>query len=213
MIQTSMPRWPEMTLRANPSTAEGRPLPVTRIDSPAARRWLGQLRASLQGERERGRAYQPTFTRHHLTFSWLGALLSLGLLGGLSAWSGYLLMAAPLGASSVLLFGHPRSPLAQPRNIVLGNGVAGVIAWLVVSGGWDGVWGVALAVGLTIVVGQRCRCLHPPAGGVAFLGVFLKAGMGFVLFPVLSGSVLLVLLAWLFSRGVKGASTYPVHWL
>lgn len=147
MIQTSMPRWPEMTLRANPSTAEGRPLPEARIDSPAARHWLGQLRASLQGERERGRAYQPTFTRHHLTFSWLGALLSLGLLGGLSAWSGYLLMAAPLGASSVLLFGHPRSPLAQPRNIVLGNGVAGVIASLVVSGGWDGVWGVALAVG------------------------------------------------------------------
>lgn len=62
-------------------------------------------------------------------------------------------------------------------------------------------------------LGQRCRCLHPPAGGIAFLGVFLKAGAGFVLFPVLSGSVLLMLLAWLFSRWVKGASAYPVHWL
>lgn len=202
-----------MTLRADASVPDGQQhLEASPIAQPR-HRWLGRLRASVHGERERGRAYQPRFTRHHLAFSWLGALLSLGLLGGLSAWSGYLLMAAPLGASSVLLFGHPRSPLAQPRNIVLGNGLAGLIAWLVVSGGWDGAWGVALAVGLTIVVGQQCRCLHPPAGGVAFLGVFLKAGTGFVLFPVLSGSVLLVLLAWLFSRGVKGASAYPVHWL
>ena len=175
--------------------------------------WFSRLLASVHSERERGRAYQPQFTRDHLTFSWLGALLSLALLGGLSAWSGYLLMAAPLGASSVLLFGHPRSPLAQPRNIVLGNALGGLIAVLVVSCGWSGAWGVALAVGLTIVVGQQGRCLHPPAGGVAFLGVFLKASAGFVLFPVLSGSVLLVLLAWLFSRGVRGASAYPAHWL
>ncbi|MCP9836155.1 HPP family protein [Cyanobium sp. N.Huapi 1H5] len=203
-----------MTLRAGPSAPERQ---HPRVAGSGARGagtwWLARLRASVHTERERGRAYQPRFTRDHLTFSWLGALLSLALLGGLSAWSGYLLMAAPLGASSVLLFGHPRSPLAQPRNIVLGNGLGGLIAILVVGCGWSGAWGVALAVGLTIVVGQRGRCLHPPAGGVAFLGVFLKAGAGFVLFPVLSGSVLLVLLAWLFSRGVRGASVYPAHWL
>ncbi len=203
-----------MTLRAGPSAPERRHHRVAdssaRGTSPS---WLARLLASVRTQRERGRAYQPRFSRDHLAFSWLGALLSLALLGGLSAWSGYLLMAAPLGASSVLLFGHPRSPLAQPRNIVLGNGLGGLIAVLVVSSGWSGAWGVALAVGLTIVVGQLGRCLHPPAGGVAFLGVFLKAGAGFVLFPVLSGSVLLVLLAWLFSRGVRGASAYPAHWL
>lgn len=55
-------------------------------------------------------------------------------------------MVAPLGASTVLLFGHPRSPLAQPRNLVVG-----------------------LAVGLTIALGQALRCLHPPAGAVALL--------------------------------------------
>jgi CBS-domain-containing membrane protein len=194
-----------MTFQAGPTAPDHQP--------PAEPGGLGRLRITLQSERQRGRAYQPRFSRHHLAFSWLGALLSLGLLGALSAWSGHLLMAAPLGASSVLLFGHPRSPLAQPRNIVLGNGVGGLMALLVVSGGWHDAWAVAVAVGLTIVVGQLCRCLHPPAGGVAFLGVFLKVGPGFLLFPVLSGSVLLVLLAWLFSRGVKGSHGYPVHWL
>ena len=59
--------------------------------------------------------------------------------------------SSPLGASSVLLFGYPRSPLAQPRNVVPGS---------------------AIGVGVTILLGLQCRCLQPPAGGIAFLAVF-----------------------------------------
>jgi CBS-domain-containing membrane protein len=205
-----------MPLRADPSSADAAAAaatPATAGACPSGPGRLARIRHALQAERQRGRAYQPRFTGHHLAFSWLGALLSIGLLGALSAWSGHLLMVAPLGASCVLLFGYPRSPLAQPRNIVLGNLLGGVIAVLAVSGGWHGAWGVALAVGLTILVGQQCRCLHPPAGGIAFLGIFLKVQPGFLLFPVLSGSILLVLLAWQFSRRVSGADPYPVHWL
>jgi CBS-domain-containing membrane protein len=71
----------------------------------------------------------------------------------------------------------------------------------------------ALAVGLTILLGQQLRCLHPPAGGMAFLAVYLKVVWGFLLFPVLSGSLLLVLLALAFSRWVPAAAPYPQHWL
>ena len=55
--------------------------------------------------------------------------------------------------------------------------------------------------------------LHPPAGGLAFLGVALGATPPVVLTPVLSGSLLLVLIAAAFSRWVKGALPYPHHWL
>jgi CBS-domain-containing membrane protein len=48
---------------------------------------------------------------------------------------------------------------------------------------------------------------------LAFLVVYLGVPWGFLVFPVLSGSVLLVLLAWGFSRWVPGAATYPRHWL
>jgi CBS-domain-containing membrane protein len=48
---------------------------------------------------------------------------------------------------------------------------------------------------------------------MAFLAVYLKVTWAFLLFPVLSGSLLLVLLAWGFSRWVPGASPYPRHWL
>jgi CBS-domain-containing membrane protein len=113
----------------------------------------------------------------------------------------------------VLLFGYPHSPLAQPRNVVLGNTLGGSLGIALASLLGQGPLVLALAVALTILLGQLCRCLHPPAGGTAFLVVYLGMGWPFLLFPVLSGSVLLVLLAWLFSRAVPAAMPYPRHWL
>ena len=167
----------------------------------------------LQAERLRGRSYQPRFRPGQVGVSWLGALVSIALLSALSVWSGVPLIAAPLGASAVLLFGYPASPLAQPRNIVLGNLVGASLA--VCASRWLGhsPLVIALAVGLTILLGQQLRCLHPPAGGLAFLGVTLRLEPDFVVFPVLVGSLLLVLLAFSFSRSVKGAQPYPHHWL
>ncbi|MFO7628928.1 MAG: HPP family protein [Prochlorococcaceae cyanobacterium] len=172
-----------------------------------------KLQSWLVEQRRRGRAYQPRFQRRQLLVTWLGALLALALLGLVGAWSGMVLLAAPLGASSVLLFGYPASPLAQPRNIVLGNLLGSLVS--VAAGAWlgRGPFVIALAVGLTVLLGQQLRCLHPPAGGLAFLGVVLGPAPLFVLTPVLSGSLLLVLLAAGFSRWVKGALPYPHHWL
>ena len=164
-------------------------------------------------QRRRGRAYQPSFPLKHLSVTWLGALLALTLLSLLSAWSGMVLLSAPLGASSVLLFGYPASPLAQPRNIVLGNLIGAMTSVTAVAWLGNGPFVIALAVGITVLLGQQLRCLHPPAGGLAFLVVALGAKPLYVLAPVLSGSLLLVLIAAAFSRWVKGAMPYPHHWL
>jgi CBS-domain-containing membrane protein len=112
-----------------------------------------------------------------------------------------------------LLFGYPGSPLAQPRNLVLGNGLGALVGMALLACIGQGPVSLALAVAITILLGQQLRCLHPPAGGLAFLVVYLGVPWGFLVFPVLSGSVLLVLLAWGFSRWVPGAALYPRHWL
>lgn len=167
----------------------------------------------LQAERQRGRAYQPRFARRHVIVSWLGGLLAITALGLISGWSHYALVVAPFGASTVLLFGYPQSPLAQPRNIVLGNSIAALISVACVAGLGQAAWVMGLAVGFTIALGQLLRCLHPPAGAVALLGVLLGARPGFVLIPVAAGSLLLVLLAVLFSRLPHQGKPYPHHWL
>ena len=174
---------------------------------------LRRLHLALRRERRRGRRYQPRFRLNQIGVTSLAALCAVLLLGLLTLWSGQLLIVAPLGASCVLLFGYPASPLAQPRNIVLGNLLGALVGVLLVTTAGQGPAVLALAVGLTILLGQQLRCLHPPAGGMAFLAVYLKVAWGFLLFPVVSGSMLLVLLAWAFSRWVPGASPYPQHWL
>jgi CBS-domain-containing membrane protein len=139
--------------------------------------------------------------------------MAVGLLALLSAWGGHVLIVAQLGASSVLLLSYPRSPLAQPHKIVVGNTLGGFLGVALDSPFGKGPLVLALAVGLTILLGQQLRCLHPPAGVMAFLTVFLGVTWPFLLFPVLTGSVLMVVLAWGFSRWVPGAMPYPLHWL
>ena len=174
---------------------------------------LRRLKVVARRERRRGRRYQPRFQLNQIGVTSLAALCAVLLLGLRSLWSGHVLIVAPLGASCVLLFGYPASPLAQPRNIVLGNGLGALVGLVLVSTLGQGPAVLALAVGLTILLGQQLRCLHPPAGGMAFLVVFLKVPWDFLLFPVFTGSLLLVLLAWGFSRWVPAASPYPLHWL
>ena len=70
-----------------------------------------------------------------------------------------------------------------------------------------------IAVGLTIALGQAFRCLHPPAGAVALLGVLLKASPIFIFIPVLSGSLILLGLALSFNRFQNREQSYPIHWL
>ena len=145
--------------------------------------------------------------------SWLGALAAITALALISSWSHHPLVVAPFGASTVLLFGHPSSPLAQPRNIVAGNTLAALVSVVCVSVWGQAAWVMGLAVALAIALGQLLRCLHPPAGAVALLGVLLRVGPGFVWMPILSGSLLLVLMATLFSRLCRSSTPYPHHWL
>lgn len=128
------------------------------------------------------------------------SLISHWLLGEVNLW-----FVAPMGASAVLLFGLPNSPLAQPWSIVGGNLVAGVVG--VTTALW--VPHAALACGiaacLTIALMFQLRCLHPPSGAVALTAILggngvQQLGYHFILTPVLLNSVCLALLALVFNN-------------
>lgn len=116
-----------------------------------------------------------------------------------------LYLIAPFGASSVLLFAAPNSPLAQPWSAVVGNAIGaavGVIACLLVP---DPGLRIALAVGGSVAVMIAFRAVHPPAGAVAMTAAMnpqaIQAlGFWFVLAPVTLGTVLLVALAMAYAR-------------
>ena len=131
-----------------------------------------------------------------------GALLGLvfaGLLGRFIGGGDWLhpLLVAPIGASAVLVFGVPASPLAQPRSVIGGNVVSalvGITAALLIPSPWVAA---PVGVGGAIAAMMLLGCLHPPGGAVALISVIggaavTKAGYMFALSPVALDSVLLV---------------------
>lgn len=106
-------------------------------------------------------------------------------------------LIAPMGASAVLLFGVPASPLAQPWSFIGGNLVAATVG--VLSAMWIGNPVVAAALGLSaaICVMFALRCVHPPSGAVALTAVLggpaiHALGLRFVLEPVALQSAVLL---------------------
>jgi CBS domain-containing membrane protein len=129
-----------------------------------------------------------------------GVIASLAL-GG----SDVPLLIAPMGASAVLLFAVPTSPLAQPWSIIGGNTVSALIGVTCARYVGDPMVAAALAAGLAIAAMMALRCLHPPSGAVALTAVLggpaiQAAGYGFVLWPVGVNSLLLLVAALLFNN-------------
>ncbi|MBA3817780.1 MAG: HPP family protein, partial [Deltaproteobacteria bacterium] len=158
-------------------------------------------------EPRRGRVFVPILagaTLRERVIACTGALLGIavtGLVCALLTGGGvhHILIVAPLGASAVLLFAVPASPLAQPWPIIGGNTISALVGLAV--GHWidEPAIAVGLAVSLAIIVMSFLRCLHPPGGAAALTAVLggpvvTTAGLVFPLVPVGLNSLILVAL-------------------
>ena len=99
------------------------------------------------------------------------ALVGLFLLSPVVDLELGLYLVAPFGASSVLLFAVPNSPLAQPWSAIVGNTLAALVGVAVALLLPEPALRIALAVGLAVTVTILCRAVHPPAGAVAMTAV------------------------------------------
>lgn len=101
-------------------------------------------------------------------------------------------LVAPLGASAVLVFALPASPMAQPWSVVGGNTLSALVGAACAMLVPDPAWAAALAVAAAIALMFALRCLHPPGGATALLTSLGAVGFHFALFPMLVNSLLLV---------------------
>jgi len=115
------------------------------------------------------------------------------------------MLIAPMGASAVLLFGLPASPLAQPWSIIGGNLVSAAVG--VACAKYIGTPHYAAPVAIFFAIGAMfaLRCVHPPSGAVALTAVLggpgiHALGFHFLLAPVGINSVLMVGAALLFNN-------------
>ncbi|MDQ0511374.1 HPP family protein [Ancylobacter amanitiformis] len=153
--------------------------------------------------------HQPPHHPHIAVLAGIGAMVAIGVTGALSVYAGAPLLIAPFGASAVLLFSVPASPLSQPANVVGGHVVATAAALalhMVLPGTW---WAAAIAVGVAIALMALLRITHPPAGADPLLVFAGDPTWAFLIMPVGLGAVALVAIAVIFHRLTR--TTYPLR--
>ena len=156
-----------------------------------------------------------SFAPHPVAARWperfrscVGALFGIAFTGGsmhflVGADAAMPLLVAPMGASAVLLFGVPASPLAQPWSIIGGNLVSAAVGVACASWIANPVAAATLAVSLAICAMFVLRCVHPPSGAVALTAVLggptiHAMGYRFVLEPIAIQSIALLCAALVF---------------
>lgn len=134
--------------------------------------------------------------------AFLGLFLTLaiakyfGEFSGVGEW-----LMASLGASALLVFALPQSPMAQPWAVVAGNTVSALVGITVANLIHIPLLAMPLAASLSILGMFMLRCLHPPAAAVALIVVLGEmTHYRYALFPVMIDSLLLILAGAVYSN-------------
>lgn len=153
-------------------------------------------------------------------WSFVGAFVGIGLVAFIQSTvltnieNG--LLIGSFGASSVLIYGIIQSPMAQPRNLLGGHLVSALVGVTIYKLMPDTVWlASTLAVAMSIVLMQITKTMHPPGGATALIAVIgtekiHDLGYFFVVYPVLAGSLILLLVALIFNN-ITPNRKYPTN--
>ncbi len=182
------------------------------------RDYLRKMRGSAQGGTRGG---PPRVSAGEIFWSWAGAFVGIGVI----AWveqrffdgHDFSLLIGSIGASAVLVYGAPRSPLSQPRNLIGGHLVSaliGVACWKLLH---PHPWlAAALAVSSAIAVMHALRVLHPPGGATALIAVVGSPdvhalGFFYALMPATLAPLILLAVALLVNN-IARTRRYPEFW-
>lgn len=141
----------------------------------------------------------------------LGGTMAIGIVALLAQSLETMLILGSFGATCVLVFGYPDVPFSQPRNVIAGHflsSLIGLTCLTVLGPHW---WSLALAVGLAISTMMWTRTVHPPAGSNPVIIFLIQPSWSFLLFPTLTGCLLLVLIALFYLNSTRSAR-YPKYW-
>lgn len=144
------------------------------------------------------------------TVSAIGATLCIWTLAAIdsSIETPYVLIA-PFGATMVLIFGVHRSPLAQPKNVILGHLITAFVGLVFINYLPVNPLTLGLAVGTGLFLMLLLDVTHPPAGGNPLLIMIGgHASWSFLLHPILLGTLGIVALAVLYHKFIPG-HVYP----
>ena len=135
-------------------------------------------------------------------FAGIFSIFTIGVLTALTYKTELgIFIIASFGSSMVLLFGYPESPFAQPKNVFFGHLLTALVGMfflyfiplpLFII--------VPLAVGFGVALMILLNVTHPPAGGNPIIVIIGSVSIDYLLSPVISGSIIIIIFAIVLNR-------------
>ncbi len=172
--------------------------------------------------RMRGTTKSPSrVSPSEIIWSWVGSFLGIAAVALINyntlEETDLVMIIGSFGASAVLIYGAPKSPLAQPRNLIGGHIVSAVIGVISFQMLHTHMWlAAAVAVATAIAAMHATKTLHPPGGATALIAVIGSAkihslGYLYVVIPVGAGATIMLAVALLINN-IPKSRKYPESW-
>ncbi len=143
-------------------------------------------------------------------FAGLFSIITIGILTLLTYKTEYgIFLIASFGSSMVLLYGYPESPFAQPKNVFFGHVLTTIVGMIVLYFIPLPLYlTFPLAVGFGVGLMILFNVTHPPAGGNPIIVIMGSVSVDYLLTPVISGSIIILLFAIILNRFIL-KKNYP----
>jgi CBS-domain-containing membrane protein len=134
-------------------------------------------------------------------FNGLSAAFVVGVLSLLTFESplGVWLMFS-FGSSALILFVFHDSEFAKAKNVFFGHLVSAIIGILFNQYMGVSFISLGLSVGLCVTIMMYLKIIHPPAAANPLIALFADVSYEFILFPVVAGSIVLIILSYCINR-------------
>ena len=142
----------------------------------------------------------------------LFASIIIGILSFLSfeTSTGFWLMFS-FGSSTLIVLVFHDSEFAQPANVFFGHLLAIVIGILFNEFLGISYLTLGVSVGTTVTLMMYFKIIHPPAAANPLIALFADVSFGYIIFPVVVGSMVIIILSVIINRYILKRN-YPVRW-
>ncbi len=135
-------------------------------------------------------------------FAGIFSIFTIGVLTALTYKTDLgIFIIASFGSSMVLLFGYPESPFAQPKNVFFGHLLTALVGMFFLHFIPLPLFIIIpLAVGFGVALMILFNVTHPPAGGNPIIVIIGSVSVDYLLSPVISGSIIIIIFAIVLNR-------------
>ena len=115
------------------------------------------------------------------------------------------------GATVFIVFVLYELETAQPKNIFFGHLISILIGIIFNETIGLSFYSLGLSVGIAVMLMVYFKVMHPPAASNPLVALFMDLSFDFVLFPVVTGTILIILLS-IFINKIILKRNYPKKW-